>query len=86
MTTQRTCGNVLVAADFGYRHNTVPEDLVLGKDTITWNSTFKYLYIHFVNGKSIGVNTEPIRPNFFCRVILLLSLQWSLSPRATSTA
>ena len=39
---------------------------------ITCNSSFKYIGIHFVNGKSIGVNTDPIRHNLFmsCNNIL----------------
>ena len=45
---------------------------MLDNDKITWNSSFKYLGIHFVNGKSIGVNIESIRHNFFmsCNNIL----------------
>ena len=49
----------------GPRCNTVLDNLVLGNAKITWNSLFKYLGIHFVNGKKISVNIEPIRHNFF---------------------
>ena len=41
------------------KSNADVHDLILGNDKITWNSSFKYLGIHFVNGKSIGVNIEP---------------------------
>ena len=57
---------------FGARCNADVDDLILDNDKITWNSSFKYHGIHFVNGKSIGVNIEPIRQNFFmsCNTIL----------------
>ena len=46
--------------------------IVLGDDKISWNSSFKYIGIHFVNGGNIDVNIEPIRNNFFmsCNNIL----------------
>ena len=57
---------------FGPRYNADVDDITLYNDKITWNSSFKYLGIHFVNGKSIGTNIEPIRHNFFmsCNNIL----------------
>ena len=57
---------------FGPRYNADVVDLMLDDDKITWNSLFKYLGIHFVNGKYIGVNIEPIRHHFFmsCNNIL----------------
>ena len=50
---------------FGPRYNADVDELKLDNDNITCNSSFKYLDIHFVNGKSIGVNIESIRHNFF---------------------
>ena len=57
---------------FGSWYNAVPDGLVLGNAKITWNSSFKYLDIHFVNGRNIGTNIEPIRHNLFmsCNNIL----------------
>ena len=57
---------------FRPRYNDDVDDLMLDNDKITWNSSFKYLGIHFVNGKSICVIIEPIRHNFFmsCNNIL----------------
>ena len=50
---------------FGTRYNADVDDHMLGNAKITRNSSFKYLGIHFINGKSIGVNIEPIRYNYF---------------------
>ena len=50
---------------FGPRYNADVDDLMLSNDKITWNSSFKYLGSHFVNGNSLDVNDEPIRHNFF---------------------
>ena len=53
------------SVNFGSWYNSDDDDLMLDNDKMTWNSSFKYLCIHFVNRKSIGVNIEPIRHNFF---------------------
>ena len=58
---------------FGPRCNAVLDDFVFGNAKITWNSSFKYLGIHFENGKNIGVNIEPIRNNFIMSCYNILS-------------
>ena len=57
---------------FGARYNADVDDHMLDDDKITENSSFIYLGIQFVKGKSIGVNIEPIRHIFFisCNNIL----------------
>ena len=58
---------------FWAAYNADVDDLMLDSDKITWNSSFKYLGIHFANGKSIGANIEPIRHNFFMSCNNMLS-------------
>ena len=48
---------------FGSRYNADLDDLILGNAKITWNSSFIYLGIHFVNGKYFGVNNCKISWN-----------------------
>ena len=40
---------------FGLRYNADVDDLMLGNDKITWNASFKYLGIYFVNKKNLLV-------------------------------
>ena len=68
------------------RYNDDVIDFVLDNDKIAWNSSFKYLGIHFVNGKSIGVNSEPIRHNFCMSCNNILSHFSDLCDRSRTNA
>ena len=64
MNCLHTCNQLMLSLNanksccvyFGPRYNVDVDDLMLDNDKITWNSSYKNLDIHFVNGKSIGVN------------------------------